>query len=138
MPILYETQACHFNYPGKRATTEWIRRTAASEGRKTGDISVVFCSDEALLAINRQYLQHDYLTDIITFDYSEGETISGDLMISIDTVRSNAELYGVSFRDELMRVIIHGILHLCGYGDKTPDEEKQMHALEDKYLAIRE
>ena len=138
MPILYETQACHFNYPGKRATTEWIRRTAASEGRKTGDISVVFCSDEALLAINRQYLQHDYLTDIITFDYSEGETISGDLMISIDTVRSNAELYGVSFRDELMRVIIHGILHLCGYGDKTPEEEKQMHALEDKYLAIRE
>ena len=138
MPILYETQACHFNYPGKRATTEWIRRTAASEGRKTGDISVVFCSDEALLAINRQYLQHDYLTDIITFDYSEGETISGDLMISIDTVRSNAELYGTSFRDELMRVIIHGILHLCGYGDKTPEEEKQMRALEDKYLAIRE
>jgi len=138
MPILYETQACHFNYPGKRATTEWIRRTAASEGRKTGDISVVFCSDEALLAINRQYLQHDYLTDIITFDYSEDETISGDLMISIDTVRSNAELYGVSFRDELMRVIIHGILHLCGYGDKTPEEEKQMRALENKYLAIRE
>ena len=138
MPILYETQACHFNYPSKRATTEWIRRTAASEGRKTGDISVVFCSDEALLAINRQYLQHDYLTDIITFDYSEGETISGDLMISIDTVRSNAELYGTSFRDELMRVIIHGILHLCGYGDKTPEEEKQMRALEDKYLAIRE
>ena len=138
MAILYETQDCHFHYPGKRATTEWIRRTAALEGRKTGDISVVFCSDEALLAINRQYLQHDYLTDIITFDYSEGATISGDLMISIDTVRSNAELYGVNFRDELMRVIIHGILHLCGYGDKTPAEEKQMRALEDKYLAIRE
>ena len=138
MSVLYDTQACRFTYPGKRATTEWIRRTAALEGRKTGNISIVFCSDEALLAINRQYLKHDYLTDLITFDYSEEDTISGDLMISIDTVRSNAETYGVSFRDELMRVIIHGILHLCGYGDKTPEEEKQMRALEDKYLAIRE
>ena len=91
-----------------------------------------FLLGRSLAAINRQYLQHDYLTDIITFDYSEGATISGDLMISIDTVRSNAELYGVNFRDELMRVIIHGILHLCGYGDKTPAEEKQMRALEDK------
>ena len=138
MPVLYDTQDCRFTYPGKRATTEWIRRTAALEGRETGDISVVFCSDDALLAINRQYLQHDYLTDIITFDYSEGTVISGDLMISVDTVRSNAAAYGVGFREELMRVIIHGILHLCGYGDKTPAEEKQMRALENKYLAIRE
>lgn len=138
MPVLYDTQDCRFTYRGKRVTTEWIRRTAALEGRETGDISVVFCSDDALLAINRQYLQHDYLTDIITFDYSEGTVISGDLMISIDTVRSNAATYGVSFREELMRVIIHGILHLCGYGDKTPAEEKQMRALENKYLGIRE
>lgn len=121
-------------------TTDWIRRTAKAEGHRTGDITVVFCSDTALLEINRRYLSHDYYTDIITFDYTDTEKkiISGDLMISIDTVRANAQTFGVPFENELARVIIHGVLHLLGYGDKTPEEEAHMHALEDKYLAIRE
>ena len=129
---------CRFS--GRRKTTDWIRRTAKAEGHRTGDITVVFCSDTALLEINRQYLSHDYYTDIITFDYTDTEKkiISGDLMISIDTVRANAQTFGVPFENELARVIIHGVLHLLGYGDKTPEEETHMHALEDKYLAIRE
>ena len=92
------------------------------------------------MEINRRYLSHDYYTDIITFDYTDTEKkiISGDLMISIDTVRANAQTFGVPFENELARVIIHGVLHLLGYGDKTPEEEANMHALEDKYLAIRE
>ena len=92
------------------------------------------------MEINRRYLSHDYYTDIITFDYTDTEKkiISGDLMISIDTVRANAQAFGVPFENELARVIIHGVLHLLGYGDKTPEEEAHMHALEDKYLAIRE
>lgn len=138
MPVSYYTQDCCFRFKGKRAVSHWIRRTAQREGKNLGAVGVVFCSDAALLEINRRYLQHDYLTDIITFDYSEGDTISGDLMISIDTVRSNAQLFGVSFEEELMRVIIHGILHLCGYGDKTPAEEQRMRTLENQYLAIRE
>ena len=137
MPVNYYTQDCCFRFKGRRATTDWIRRTAQREGKTLGAISVVFCSDAALLEINRRYQQHDYMTDIITFDYSEGTTISGDLMISIDTVRSNAEIFHVSFEEEIMRVIIHGILHLCGYGDKTPAEEQRMRALENRYLAIR-
>ena len=127
-------------FSGRRKTTDWIRRTAKAEGHRTGDITVVFCSDTALLEINRRYLSHDYYTDIITFDYTDTEKkiISGDLMISIDTVRANAQTFGVPFENELARVIIHGVLHLLGYGDKTPEEEAHMHALEDKYLAIRE
>lgn len=140
MPINYYTEDCDFRFRGKLRTSEWIRATAREEGFRTGNLSVVFCSDRALLKINREFLGHDYFTDIITFDYSEPErgVISGDLMISVDTVRSNAENLGFSFENELNRVIIHGILHLCGHGDKLPGEEAKMHALEDKYLARRE
>ncbi len=122
---------------GKRAVAAWIARVAEAEKRAVGEISVVFCSDEELLKINRQFLEHDYFTDIITFDYSEGKVVSGDLMISVDTVRTNAAQFGVRFSDELLRVIIHGVLHLCGHGDKSPAEEKRMRSLEDKYLKIR-
>ena len=97
----------------------------------------IFCSDEKILEVNRQYLQHDYYTDIITFDYSEGDRISGDIFISIDTVRSNAEKYGTNFDDELHRVIIHGILHLCGLKDKSEADSKKMRKAEDKALSIR-
>ena len=140
MAVQYQTQDCSSRFSGRRKTTDWIRRTAKAEGHRTGDITVVFCSDTALLEINRRYLSHDYYTDIITFDYTDTEKkiISGDLMISIDTVRANAQTFGVPFENELARVIIHGVLHLLGYGDKTPEEEAHMHALEDKYLAIRE
>ena len=101
-----------------------------------GDVAYVFCNDEKILEVNRQYLQHDYYTDIITFDYSAGDVISGDLFISLDTVRTNAEGLGVDYADELHRVIIHGILHLCGVNDKGPGEREIMEAEEDKALAM--
>ena len=104
--------------------------------KKTSDIAYIFCSDEKILEINRQYLQHDYYTDIITFDYDEGDTISGDIFISLDTVRSNAEQYHQSYKRELHRVIIHGILHLCGIDDKGPGEREAMEEAENNALAL--
>lgn len=137
MPVRYYLQDCGYVLRGKRATAQWIERVARCEGKTVGDIAVVFCSDAVLLNINRQYLGHDYLTDIITFDNSAGKILAGDLMISLDTVRANARSFEVSFREELMRVIIHGILHLCGHGDKSPQEQTRMRQLEDNYLKIR-
>lgn len=112
----------------------WIKSVASEEGYQVGTLNYVFCDDDYIIETNRQYLQHDYYTDIITFDYTEKNEISGDLVVSLDTVRSNAEKLGVDFNGELCRVIIHGILHLCGYKDKTDEEEKQMRALEDHHL----
>lgn len=138
MPISYCTQECGFRFRGRTRTSAWIRQVAALEGWETGAVSIVFCPDDYLLGINRQYLKHDYYTDIITFDYGEPDRkkISGDLMISIDTVRENAAGLGVPFENELQRVIIHGILHLCGHGDKSPAEQKRMRGLEDRYLTL--
>lgn len=112
----------------------WIKSVASEEGYQVGTLNYVFCDDDYIIETNRQYLQHDYYTDIITFDYTEKNEISGDLVVSLDTVRSNAEKLGVDFNGELCRVIIHGILHLCGYKDKTDEEEKKMRALEDHHL----
>ena len=98
----------------KRETTDWIRRVASGYGKKCGDIAYIFCSDEKILEVNKAYLQHDYYTDVITFDYTEGDKISGDIFISVDTVRSNAEQFGTDYDEELHRIIIHGVLHLCG------------------------
>lgn len=119
-----------------RATTSWIRAVANSYGKKIGEIAYVFCDDKKILEVNRQYLQHDYYTDIITFDYCEGEVLNGDIFISLDTVQSNAEQYGKSYENELHRVIIHGILHLCGINDKGVNERKKMEAAEDKALSL--
>jgi len=110
----------------KKEVSKWIKDTATLYGKKAGDISYIFCTDERILEVNRQFLQHDYYTDIITFDYSEQDVISGDLFISLDTVKSNAEKFGESFDKELHRVMIHGILHLCGQNDKTPEEQAEM------------
>ena len=120
----------------KRDTSSWIRRVAATYGKRVGEIGYMFVSDEQILQVNRDYLQHDYYTDIITFDYTEGDTVSGDIVISLDTVRSNAEKYGKSYDEELHRVIIHGILHLCGLHDKAPGEREQMEAAENKALLL--
>lgn len=122
----------------RRDNSAWVKRVAASYGRKVGDVAYIFCDDEEILRINRQYLQHDYYTDIITFDYDEDDVISGDLFISLDTVRTNAEQLGVSYEQELNRVIIHGILHLCGINDKGPGEREIMEVAENKALAMRE
>lgn len=135
MAVTYHTQNIRFNMPGKRAVSAWIKAAVAEEGRETGDISIVFCSGDYLLDINRKYLSHDYHTDIITFDYGNGNIVSGDLFISVDTVLANAEKYGVTFDNELLRVVIHGIMHLCGYGDKTAAETEIMRAKEDFYLS---
>ena len=120
----------------RRDTSAWIKAVAARYGKKVGEIAYIFVDDEEILRVNREYLQHDYYTDIITFDYTEGDTISGDLFISLDTVRTNAEQYGKPYEEELHRVIIHGILHLCGINDKGPGEREIMEAAEDKALAL--
>ena len=104
----------------KRETTAWIKAVVASYKRRLGDIGYMFVDDEKILEVNREYLGHDYYTDVITFDYDEDDVVSGDIVISLDTVRSNAELFGKEYDDELHRVIIHGILHLCGINDKGP------------------
>lgn len=121
----------------KRETSAWIKAVAASYGRKVGEIGYLFCDDEKILEVNREYLGHDYYTDIITFDYDEEDTINGDLVISLDTIRTNAEQFGKTYEEELYRVIIHGILHLCGINDKGPGEREIMEAAEDKALAMR-
>ena len=121
----------------KRQTTAWIKAVAKTYGKTVGDIGYMFVSDEGILETNREYLGHDYYTDIITFDYCEGDTISGDLVISLDTVRSNAELFGKDYDEELHRVIIHGILHLWGINDKGPGEREIMEQAENKALAMR-
>lgn len=135
--IRYFTEDVDFAFKGKSVHNAWLKAVSEEEGRRLGQISVIFCSDPYLLEINRKYLGHDYYTDIITFDYSESDTISGDLFISVDTVRSNAEYYSADFKDELDRVIVHGVLHLIGYDDHTDEQSAEMRARENHYLERR-
>ena len=119
----------------ERKVGRWIRAVAAEYGYSVGNINYIFCSDERELEVNRQFLGHDYYTDIITFDYSTSGTLNGDIFISLETVRSNAEMVGVTFEQELRRILIHGVLHLTGQGDKTPETKAEMTAKEEKALA---
>ena len=119
----------------ERKVTRWVKAVAAEYGFGVGNINYIFCSDERELEVNRQFLGHDYYTDVITFDYSTASTLNGDIFISLDTVRSNAEMVGVRFEDELLRILIHGVLHLTGQGDKTPETKVQMTAKEELALA---
>ena len=142
--ISYNTDGVKMPAIRRRDTSAWIKQVAASYGKKVGSIAYIFCNDEKILEVNRQYLQHDYYTDIITFDYCEDEevmghknTISGDLFISLDTVRTNAEQQATTYEEELHRVIIHGILHLVGINDIGPGEREIMEAAENNALAIR-
>lgn len=120
----------------RRDVSAWIKKVAAVHSKKVGEVAYIFCDDEKILEVNREYLQHDYYTDIITFDYTEGEIISGDLFISLDTVLSNSVQLGVSYEQELYRVIIHGILHLCGINDKGEGEREIMEREENEALAL--
>lgn len=122
----------------KRETTAWIRTVAKSYGRRVGEVGYMFVNDDKILEVNREYLGHDYYTDVITFDYDEDDVVSGDVVISLDTVASNAHLFNKTYEEELYRVIIHGILHLCGINDKGPGEREQMEAAENKALALRQ
>ena len=134
MAIRFFSDGVSFLLKGKRKISHWINQVAAKEGKKTGQIHFVFVSDEIILDINKKYLKNDDYTDIIAFDNSTGNTISGEMYISIDTVQSNAKNYQVDFRNELLRVMVHGVLHLCGYKDSTASEQQEIHAAEDKYL----
>ena len=134
--ITFSTDGVRMPKIRRRDTAAWIKAVAASYGMKTGDIGYMFVNDEKILETNRRYLGHDYYTDVITFDYDEPGLISGDIVISLDTVRSNAEMLGKDYADELNRVIIHGVLHLCGINDKGPGERQIMEAAEDKALAL--
>ena len=134
--ISYQTEGVRMPAIKRRVVSAWVKAVAATYGKKVGEIAYIFCDDEKILEVNREYLQHDYYTDIITFDYCEGDTISGDLFISLDTVKSNSELVGATYEQELFRVIIHGILHLCGINDKGPGEREIMEACENKALAM--
>ena len=135
--VTYNTDGVKMPSIKKRENTAWVKAVAASYGKRVGEIAYIFVDDEKILEVNRQYLGHDYYTDIITFDYCEGDVISGDVFISLDTVRTNAEQVGATYEEELHRVIIHGILHLCGINDKGPGEREIMEAAEDKALALR-
>ncbi|WP_274957903.1 rRNA maturation RNase YbeY [Millionella massiliensis] len=136
MAITFNSEDTKFNISGsKRDVSAWVRAAVAEEGFKVGEINVIFCSDPYLLEINRHYLHHDYFTDIITFDYCENGVLSGDLFISVDTVKANSEEYQVMFHVELLRVIIHGVMHLAGYKDKTDPDAAKMRERENHYLA---
>ena len=136
--ISYYFEDTDFIFRGKSKNSKWLRLVAESEIRKIGDISIIFCSDNYILDVNQKYLQHDYFTDIITFDYCEGDRLSGDLFISVDSVRENAQEYGTEFKEELNRVIVHGILHLIGYDDHCNDDILEMRKKENYYLSLRE
>lgn len=136
--IQYNSENTDFVFKGKARNNAWLRLVAESEIRRVGDINIIFCSDSYLLDINQKFLGHDYFTDIITFDYCEGDKLSGDLFISIDTVRANAEEYGEGFERELNRVMVHGVLHLIGYDDHTKAEQKTMREKENYYLSLKE
>lgn len=136
--VTYNTEDIDFLFKGKLKNNKWLKLVAESEIRRLGDIAIIFCSDNYILDINQRFLQHDYFTDVITFDYCEGDRLNGDLFISIDSVRENATEYGTEFPDELNRVIVHGILHLIGYDDHTEEDIKQMRAKENYYLSLRD
>lgn len=135
--VRYFTEDVDFKFRHRALNNAWYRLVASSEVRRLGDVCVIFCSDRYILDVNVKYLGHDYFTDIITFDYCEGGVLSGDLFVSIDTVRENALHYGTEFDDELNRVLVHGLLHLVGYDDLTPGQRKTMREKEDYYLEIR-
>ena len=134
--IVFTTDSIAMPALDEHKVSRWIRAVAAYYGFSVGNINYIFCSDERELEVNRQFLGHDYYTDVITFDYSTPSTLSGDIFISLDTVRSNAEIVGTSFENELLRILIHGVLHLTGQGDKTPETKAQMTAKEEHALAL--
>lgn len=139
MAVRYYTDDCTYALPRKRLTAAWLQEVARAEGYTPGDVNYIFCSAAKLLEMNRQFLGHDYFTDVITFDYSDRKgsgIVSGDIFIDVETVADNARQYGATRLQEMRRVIVHGLLHLCGQGDKTPRTHVQMQRKEDKYLTF--
>lgn len=136
--VRYFSEDVKFTFKNKLLNNKWLKTVAESEIRRLGNVNIIFCSDPYILDVNLKYLGHDYFTDIITFDYCEGKLLSGDLFISIDSVRENSIFYNTEFEQELNRVIVHGLLHLIGYDDHTESDIATMRAKEDYYLQLRE
>ncbi len=138
MAITYDKEHSKIKMPKikKRNVSAWIKKVAELHGKKVGDLSYLFCSDDHILEVNKEFLQHDYYTDIITFDYTEDDVISGDMVISVDTIETNAEKFATSFESEFFRVVIHGVLHLCGINDKGPGEREIMEQHENEALEV--
>ena len=134
--ITYNTENVSMPNIRRRDTSAWIKQVAQTYGKTIGEVGYLFVDDDKILEVNREFLQHDYFTDIITFDYCEGNTLNGDIVISLDTVKTNAEKYKKTYSDELHRVIIHGILHLCGINDKGKGEREKMERAENAALAL--
>ncbi|HEB62193.1 MAG TPA: rRNA maturation RNase YbeY [Bacteroidetes bacterium] len=134
--ISFHIEEIDFQIQNKEKLIHWIESTIIKENKSLNTISYIFCSDEYLHKINLQYLQHDTLTDIITFPYNDGDNIEGDIFISIDRIKENSQIFKTSFDKELHRVMIHGVLHLIGYGDKSPEEKSLMTQNENKYLSF--
>ena len=134
--ISFQTENIAFPPIKRNDTKKWIKKIADLYERKVGDVNYIFCNDERILEVNNQYLAHDYYTDIITFDYSREGVIAGDIFISLDTVLSNSEKFNTNYHEELHRVMIHGVLHLCGVGDTSEEEEKKMREAEDRALSM--
>lgn len=129
----YETE---FELNNEAIYSSWISKVIVSENKKEGEINYIFCDDEYLLKLNNEYLNHDTLTDIISFDYSVGNELNGDIFISIERVKENANDFDVPFEEELKRVLVHGILHYCGFKDKSPEDEAQMRIKEEEKIQI--
>ena len=134
--VLYYSENTEFKFNHRRVCSKWLKQVALLESKTLGYINVIFCSDPYILELNRSFLGHNFYTDIITFDYCEGDILSGDLFISVDTVLSNSQFYHTIFFDELNRVIVHGLLHLIGYNDSTDDEVSLMREKENFYLDL--
>lgn len=136
--VIYFFEDTNFVFKNRRENNAWLKAVASSEVKRLGSINIIFCSDNYILDINQRYLGHDYFTDIITFDYCEDDVLSGDLFISVDSVRENAGFYNAdSFENELQRVMVHGLLHLIGYDDHTPEDQAVMREKENYYLDFR-
>ncbi len=139
MAIRYHHDGCRYRFVQRRLVARWLREVSSREGYAFGDLDVIFCSSERLLAMNREFLGHDYFTDIITFDYSDLEQlryIAGELYIDVETVADNARNFSTTPLREMHRILVHGVLHLCGQGDKSPKDAKQMRSKEDRYLSL--
>lgn len=134
--VCYFSEDTSFSFNRRRVTSSWLREVCLREGKILKDVNIIFCSDTYLLDINRKFLNHNYFTDIITFDYCVDSCISGDLFISVDSVRENSIFYNTLFDNELNRVIVHGILHLVGFDDHTEEEVTVMRGKEDCYLSL--
>ena len=136
--VRYYNDSTTYRFRDKRRVAAWLKSVAEQEGYTLGDVTYIFCSAAVHRKMNIDFIGHDYFTDIITFDYSELDegVVSGDIFIDVETVADNARIYGVTARQEMLRVVVHGVLHLCGQKDKDPEDEKEMHRKEDKYLAM--